>query len=211
MCGIFKASTKDIFNKQFEANLERGASSFGGLFIGGDNITITKTTYTKAPPRLHASLYLGHLRAPTGDCREFSSIHSHPFEYGEWIVAHNGILTNFNDLKMSMPSSLGFEGNQFQIDSSVIPYYIHAYGFSAFEKFKGTWACWMYNKATKELFVTRSDNTLFIDVRNGDFSSKQLENYTPLPERKIFKIKGDNASHYEEIHSYNTKPLYFIP
>lgn len=209
MCGIFKSSNKTTFNKQFEANLERGASSFGGLFLRGDNITITKSTYTKAPPRVHASTYLGHLRAPTGDCRQFSSIHSHPFEYKEWVVAHNGILTNFNNLLRDMPSSLN-AGDQFQVDSSVIPYYLHAYGFNAFEKFKGTWACWMYSKETKELFVTRSDNTLFFDPRNGDFSSKQLEHYMPLAERKIFKIHEDTGS-YEEIHSYNTKPLYFIP
>jgi predicted glutamine amidotransferase len=209
MCGIFRSISKNTFNKQFEANLERGASSFGGILLRDVNYTVIKSNYTKAPPKIHANEYLGHLRAPTGDCRQFSATHSHPFEYKDWVVAHNGILTNFNELLAQMPNNIN-DPEIFQVDSSIIPYYLHAYGFSAFDKFKGTWACWMYQKESDELFVTRSDNTLFTDPMNGDFSSKQIEGYVPLAERKVFKIHRETGV-YEEVHSYNTKPLYFIP
>jgi len=206
MCGIFSSSSKKEFNKQYTLNLTRGASAFSGLFFNKGKMTILKTEDTRYCPFFPADLYLGHLRAPTGNTREFSSIHSHPFEYGDWIVAHNGILTNYDELK-----ELVLDGNKrFEVDSSLIPYYLHYYGMAAFDRFKGTWACWMYNKALKTLYVTRSDNTLFFNPLNGDFSSAQIEGYIALQERRIFKIHQDTGS-YEQVFLYNTKPTYFVP
>lgn len=179
-------------------NLSRGSSSFGGLFFNRGKTTIFKTDDTRYCPYFPAEEYIAHLRAPTGDQRAFSGEHSHPFECGEWIVAHNGIITNYEK----------FSCDRNVVDSSVIPQELEIQGFDCFSKFNGTWACWMYKKSTKELFITRSDNTLFYNPLNGDFSSVQIEGYEPLPEHKVFKILPTGI---EEVFSYKTKPLYFVP
>lgn len=171
-------------------------------------MTVLKTEDTRYCPYFAADSYLGHLRAPTGNSRAFSTIHSHPFEYGDWIVAHNGIITNHDSLVESVHNIEGKERDyHYQVDSSLIPYLLHWHGFEAFNKLKGTWACWMYNTQLKALYITRSDNTLFIDF-DGGFSSAPIEGYIPLPERKIFKLNGKS---YEHSFSYNTKPTYFVP
>lgn len=202
MCGIFRSTDKKEFNKQYKLNLTRGASAFSGLFFNKDKMTLLKTEDTRYCPYFAADSYLGHLRAPTGNSRSFSTIHSHPFEYGDWIVAHNGIITNYEELIKDFNCK-----DRFKVDSSLIPYFLHIQGFEAFNKLKGTWACWMYNTQLKTLHITRSDNTLFINF-DGGFSSAPIEGYAPLPERKVFKLNGNS---YEHCFSYNTKPTYFVP
>jgi predicted glutamine amidotransferase len=144
---------------------------------------------------------LGHLRAPTGNSRNFDLINSHPFEYEDWLVAHNGIITNFDKINHW----------NFKVDSNVIPYFLSLRGFDAFNLFEGTWACWMYNKKEKQLYVTRSDNTLFYNPSNGHFSSKNPENnFYALEQKKVFKIHA-SSNYYEPVFEYKPKTLYFTP
>ena len=206
MCGIFRSTEKKEFNKQYKLNLTRGASAFSGLFFNRGKASVFKTEDTRYCPYFPADEYLGHLRAPTGSSREFSTVHSHPFEYRDWIVAHNGIITN---TKVLTDAINGTEKDYYyQVDSSLIPVLLHWRGWEAFNMLRGTWACWMYNRSTKEMYITRSDNTLFVNPDTGDFSSAPIEGYDPLPERKVFKLTGKT---YEQVSSYNTKPTYFVP
>ena len=201
MCGIFCARTVDEYYKLLTLNLERGSSSFGALAISHNGIAVYKTNDLENLPTFKGvNLLLGHLRAPTGDSREFSLTNSHPFEYGEWLVAHNGIITNFKEL-----NTMGFK-----VDSNIIPYLLHTEGFKAFEKLQGTWACWMYNTREKQLYVTRSNATLFVNLTTGDFSSKKPDNsaFYQIQQEKIFKIHMD-SKYVEPILDYQAKPLYF--
>ena len=61
-------------------------------------------------------LYLGHNQAPTETGRGWKEETSHPFWVGDWIVAHNGVLTNFNEL---IDEYVPMHDNP--VDSSIIP------------------------------------------------------------------------------------------
>ncbi len=61
-------------------------------------------------------IYLGHNQAPTSSAREWNEHTSHPFISGDWIVAHNGIITNYNEL---IDEYIPCHNNP--VDSSIIP------------------------------------------------------------------------------------------
>jgi glucosamine 6-phosphate synthetase-like amidotransferase/phosphosugar isomerase protein len=205
MCGIFKSTKLERFNELYDANTVRGFSSFGGVFQRNNKHTVYKTDDVDTKINIVADLYLGHLRAPTGIGLTFTPIRCHPFEYRNWLVAHNGILTNHRELT---PDHIR-DNHTYEIDSSVIPFQLHLHGYRCFEKFKGTWACWMYNILTRQLFITRSDNTLFVDPKTADFSSTATNNCNQsISPRIVYEVRENELI---EVHSYQTKPLYFIP
>ena len=41
---------------------------------------------------------LYHSRGPTVETKKFKEEDNHPFQSENWIVAHNGIISNFNEL-----------------------------------------------------------------------------------------------------------------
>lgn len=206
MCGIFKSSKLERFNELYDANSVRGVKCFGGLFLSDNKATIYKSEDVKAKINIEADVYLGHLRAPTGAGLEFTPDTCHPFSFRNWLVAHNGILTNHKALLKEHNLSIA----DYEIDSSIIPFLLYAYSdFSFFEKLQGTWSCWMYNMTTKKLYITRSANTLFIDRWSGDFSSVETDSCnTSIAEHTVFEVVGHELI---SAHKYNTKPLYFVP
>ena len=43
--------------------------------------------------------FIGHVQAPTSAQREWSYDTSHPFESLSWSVVHNGVLTNYENIR----------------------------------------------------------------------------------------------------------------
>jgi predicted glutamine amidotransferase len=43
--------------------------------------------------------YLGHTQAPTSSSRKYSKETAHPFNTQHYTIAHNGVLSNFKELK----------------------------------------------------------------------------------------------------------------
>jgi glucosamine 6-phosphate synthetase-like amidotransferase/phosphosugar isomerase protein len=183
MCGIFGSFSFPEYKTLYNENKKRGTFSYGNLYVKKDGSTfihktdgiINLTTHKKH--RNEYNQFLGHTQAPTSIERSFTPINSHPFEYGQWIVAHNGVLENYKEI-----IGLHFPEHNNNVDSSVIPRLIHymhggdeVYAISeACGSLKGTYACWIYNKDSKNIYLVRSGSTLFGNKKTGSFSSAKV-------------------------------------
>jgi glutamine---fructose-6-phosphate transaminase (isomerizing) len=183
MCGIFGSFTFKEYKSLYKENKRRGTFSYGNLYTKRDGSmyihknegVINLVTHKKYENEYN--LFLGHTQAPTSSERSYSSSTSHPFEYAQWIVAHNGVLENYKEL-----IGLHFPEHNNSVDSSIIPRLIHyMYGgdevyaiTEACGSLKGTYACWIYNKDTKNTYLVRSGSTLFGNMSNGTFSSTKI-------------------------------------
>ena len=182
MCGIFGSFSFNDYKRLYEENKRRGIFSYGNMYgkKNGD-IYIEKTegvidllTHKKYNDH---DIFLGHTQAPTSVERSFSPKTSHPFEYGSWIVAHNGVLENYKEL-----IGLHFPDHNNKVDSSIIPRLIHymyggdeVYAISeACGSLRGTYACWIYNTDSKNTYIVRSGSTLFGNIKSGTFSSTKV-------------------------------------
>lgn len=214
MCGIAgSTNTKKAF-ELYQSNLNRGAYSTGVMTIGGYeqaciNIYKFKGVIDRPEPefpkfKVPVQYTLYHSRAPTVETNGYVGANNHPFEYGDWIIAHNGIISNFEKLW----STYGIGDPTGKTDSCIIPRMLDR-EFTigeTLEKLEGTFALWMYNKSRKELFITRSSNTLFADMKTGDFSSTEFEGSTALEEGLVYSITvGNNYLPTDNI----IAPLYF--
>ena len=98
------------------------------------------------------NIAMGHRRLAILDT---SSLGSQPMESknGEWVVAFNGCIYNYPELK----SQLRSKGYQFvsSTDTEVITEGLAAYGVSVFEKFDGMFAIAAWHKPSKTLYLSR--------------------------------------------------------
>lgn len=205
MCAIFGASNLDRFLQLYEANKQRGTFSFGcvvahGLHSGTcvfHNLSIIKDNdinrglksleqYRNMLP----TYFTGHIQAPTGIDREGTSS-MHPFEYGNFVVAHNGVLTNFTELK----EKHNYKDHTSNVDSSIIPRLIdgclndkHSHLSNkaikeALSQLNGTFSNWIWDTKFIDLFIARLSSTLF--YKGDEFSSVQVDGMIEVPEKKI--------------------------
>ena len=125
-------------------------------------------------------LFMGHTQAPTGNEREYTPHTTHPFETNNWIVSHNGVLENSEQLAREHLQHLDYDLPA--VDTAVIPALLddkyHGYDVPAIEHvcslLKGTFACWMYSKLGRQAYLVRSGSTLFGDTSTGCFSSVKI-------------------------------------
>jgi glucosamine 6-phosphate synthetase-like amidotransferase/phosphosugar isomerase protein len=144
-------------------------------------------------------VYLGHVQAPTSSSRQVIAETTHPFESGDWLVAHNGVLENFEELKQSYYIS----DHTNPVDSSIIPVLLSELWVGdellcikeTCEKLKGTFACWIVNKVSKNVFFVRSGSTLYMNDIRGEISSVK---YTDLEQEmlqgKIYQLTGEGIT-----------------
>lgn len=192
MCGIFGSGKFSTYEKLYLENKKRGNFAYGSLYTGRDkSIYMRKEAGTIPLTGDYAwegeyELYLGHTQAPTSVQREFNPRTSHPFEDMYHIVAHNGVLENYEDIVEDV-----LIGHINAVDSSVIPALI-SFLFEFPDKenvdkteeliaieqscnmIKGTFACWIYSKLTGCTYLVRSGSTLFGNIETGDFSSTKV-------------------------------------
>ena len=205
MCAIFGSSNLDKFYELYEANKQRGTFSFGCVVAHGlhrdtcvyhhldvvkDNDIERGLKSLEKYRNMLPTYYTGHIQAPTGVDR-FSKSSIHPFEYGNYIVAHNGVLTNFEELK----EKYNYKDHTSNVDSSIIPRLIDNCCEKksppqcseaikeALSQLNGTFSNWIWNAQYFELYIARLSSTLF--YKDGDFSSVQVGDMIEVPERKI--------------------------
>jgi len=192
MCGIAGSNNKDRSFKLYQSNLDRGYYSSGALILNKDNqpsirkvLGVYNAPITESVPE---NYYLYHSRGPTVETSQFIPEDNHPFSYGDWIVAHNGIISNFKELCIQYFPQEDFTG---KTDSCIIPRMLeeNLKISTALEELEGTFALWMYNKKFKRTYVARSASTLFANMYNGDFSSTEFERSLPLDEGVIYAIQ----------------------
>tara|TARA_R100000005_G_C4976787_1_gene187904 strand:+ start:360 stop:1004 length:645 start_codon:yes stop_codon:yes gene_type:complete len=190
MCAIFGSTERSKFISLYELNKDRGgyATTFSG--IKNDTITTFKRKMFDID-NLYLEdwdYYLGHHQAPTSSVRKYSEKTSHPFNYGRWHVAHNGVLMNHKEVTEASDTR--------EIDTSYIPAFMEELDLSplslsdkelleeTFSAFKGTHTCWVWDDKNSKLYLTKNGSTLFIDGEN--FSSVEFEGSKSLLDGYVY-------------------------
>ena len=212
MCGISGSFNEVQAYNMYLDNLNRGYYSSGLFVINKDSypITFKKEGKWDTIPTVfdsqHQLYWLYHSRGPTVETTKFIPNNNHPFFFGDWVVSHNGIISNFKELGEKYFPGFDFTGCT---DSCIIPRILTIKQNipQALEELKGTFAIWAYNIKDKKLYIARSASTLFYNS-DGDFSSTFFKGSTPLPEGIVFEIK--NLSGIQIVSSFLSSSPYFI-
>ena len=206
MCGIFGATNREKYLTLQTLNLKRGDFAQSTFFLDKTGYEIHKvplknvTTKYRFPKKKKFDFYFGHVQAPTSSVREFHPNTSHPFCVDNWIVAHNGVLTNFKDLvnEYEMP----YEN---PVDSSIIPYML--YKIQELSNFKeldiitntltqlhGTFGVWIHNVLTGNSFLAKCGVTLFADIYENTFSSTHTKGLDQLNDGIVYQITQEGLT-----------------
>ena len=205
MCGIYCSNDLSTFEILEQANRERGNFATGMVWVNKDtdNYDISKFKGTVdwnkqilPKSKKQSYFYLGHNQAPTSSERKWHANTTHPFLYGDWIVAHNGVLTNYEDL---VNEHLPSHGNK--VDSSIIPTLLAENDYivgpptdkadeasniaTVLELLKGTFALWLYNTNSNNIYVARQGSTLF--HKGTNVSSIKGTGYKEVSEGIIYE------------------------
>ena len=195
MCGIFGSNNINTFRELCLKNSVRGnfVRSVTKLFPGGmKNDVRVSTKYEQDFDRRieedpFCIYYLGHVQSPTSSVREFDIKTSHPFNLLNKYIAHNGVLSNHEELVQEYNLDVTCK-----VDSDVILPLIEKIGFNdAISSLQGTFGCWYYDANIAELRLFRSGSTLFSN--GGDFSSVQMsDEYKDITEGDVLVYNFTN-------------------
>ncbi|NBW33571.1 MAG: hypothetical protein EBR30_00790 [Cytophagia bacterium] len=215
MCGIAGSNNSLQAFTLYQSNLDRGFYSSGSLVLD-DNSSYTcakvlgqfehsKECLTLAGTRTEGIYYLYHSRGPTTETKEFIEENNHPFFYGDWIVAHNGIISNFAKLcEFYFPLVDPIT----HTDSCIIPRILNEFGLQGLSKLEGTLAIWAHNIRTNNTYIARNSCTLYANLKTGDFCSTMFEDSVMLDENVIYKIVNTNSIVVET--KFKSNSPYFI-
>jgi len=205
MCGIFGTTEKDRFATLYNLNRARGDFAFGCCLIT-ENRNIQYVHHQPGildfdsglfSPNLSYYYMLGHTQAPTSSQRSYSKHTSHPFENEDWVVAHNGVLSNFETLKEKyLPDHIN------PVDSSILPPLLTHLGVddevetitNVLEILEGTYSLWMFNIKSKNIYIARCGSTLFVDRIKSEFSSTKEEGMEEFPDNSLSIITQEGIT-----------------
>jgi glucosamine 6-phosphate synthetase-like amidotransferase/phosphosugar isomerase protein len=217
MCAIFGSSEFGTYKKLYDECKQRGNFAYGSLYMcnpkvaknlitlrSSGEVTLSKNeTFTSDECEItidDIKFFLGHTQAPTSSVREFDPSTSHPFSYGDWIVAHNGVLTNHLEIQKNLLDKHSFN----EVDSSVIPALITQLSnegneeiesiTGALSKLKGTFGLWIFHKPTGHIYLARSGSTLYADFLTNDFSSLRYKKFQALEEGSLYLITSEGLT-----------------
>lgn len=227
MCGIFGTTEFKTYKKLAKQNLERGSFAFSQvLFENKTNFLIEKEELNELQPTPRTlekeDLYkgckyiLGHTQAPTSAARKWEWDTAHPFVWGEWMVAHNGVLTNYKQLNEKYTP-----WNENLVDSSVIPCMLHQHQQDSGEEYdelttvskvlsrlEGTAGLWIVNTYTNNKYLYRQGSTVYADKETSTFSSVKFRGDVELlEENTIFLITTEGIT---SVGSVGGKSPFFI-
>jgi len=189
MCAIFGTKNKEQFDSLYKLNHKRGRFAFSAVFRNNDGkfMTIKGREYIK--PLNNAKYILAHDQAPTSSVRLYDHRTSHPFVYGDWVVAHNGVLTNHKEL---------LKEHNCDVDSSYIPALLNRETkgeVTSIENvcsvLEGTFACWIVNRSSGNIYLVKQGSTLFFD--GNTFSSVKFEGSISLRDGVVYLIEDTIA------------------
>ena len=228
MCAIMGSFSRSMYDILLEANKNRGNFAYSHCIYGkhetpfhisrfdhivdADNIKDVKGNV----------YYFGHYQAPTSDIRKWSEKTSHPFEAGEWIVAHNGVINNVEEVVsiFSLPQKI-------LVDTSVIPFALDKLSAdntksllsldilvkTVLENLKGTFSLWIIHKKSKRAFLARQGSILYVNTVTGSFSSVECKSkdWITLPEGYIYEIDLKKGGIVPANRFETKSPFIFIP
>jgi len=212
MCGIAGSSNFEKAFNLYKLNLHRGSYSTGFMAVCRNSKSyfihklpghLTDTDFENYQYKLALSnqpydYFLFHSRAPTNSTEtKWSDKTTHPFDQDGCFVAHNGIITNFEEINSNPP---------FEVDSQMIPHdLIKNYSISkTYSNYQGLLTSWIVWDG--EVYVVKAGSSLWMD--KDSFSSSQFQDSTCVEEDGIwFKLKEGSFSK-EGTFSYESP--YFI-
>lgn len=157
--------------------------------------------------------YLGHTQAPTSSERTFTVKTSHPFHYGHWAVAHNGVLTNYNELARKITDKKSFN----KVDSSLIPALLQQFSekedneiiiiTKVLSLLKGTFGLWIYCSVSGNIYLARSGSTIYANFLTNDFSSIAKDGFIPLDEGICYLMTEEGLT---AVGGFDTNSPFFI-
>jgi glucosamine--fructose-6-phosphate aminotransferase (isomerizing) len=215
MCGVFGSNDKERFLTLYNLNRKRGTFSTSlVIYTTTGDMVVHRWSGTigikEARKELEKSLdnkstpyfYLGHTQAPTSSKRKFSRETSHPFNSNNWLVAHNGVLTNFDDIKTEFAPKWTNP-----VDSSIIPYVldkVYEAGdgqlspleciVNGLSLLQGTFGVWIANASNRGLYLARCGSTLFANLIDNDFSSVEFDSSEPLDEGVVYEVTQEGLT-----------------
>jgi len=213
MCAIVGANNSSKFEVLYQANLPRGnfASGLIGLNSGGDQMVLKKKgtiDFDQVQLDDINNYFIGHVQAPTSAKRTWSYDTSHPFESLSWSVVHNGVLTNYKQIRSKY---VDWDVNP--VDTAVIPNLLQHFTEEctgecpAHETIKrvlniieGTFALCMVDTDSNDVYLARQGSVLHYND-NGDFSTLGGEGFKLVPEGTILMLRDyktwDIVNHFE--------------
>ena len=127
----------------------------------------------------------------------------HPFWVGDWMVAHNGVLTNYEEL---IDEYVPMHDNP--VDSSIIPALLDEFEYNhgpcedteaeiqnilyTIEKLKGTFALWLVNIKTMNIYVARQGSTLF--YKDANISSIKGNDYKEVKQGILYSYSYEGLT-----------------
>ena len=179
-------------------------------------------------------IILAHTRAETvGNSEDIKN--NHPFSTKDFILAHNGAVTNHKELRKKFNIETDVE-----TDSAIIVELIQKFYDESHDVVKaikettnlitGGYACWLYHKETDDLYLFRHNNpisysilpkrNIFVFASEGimirDAFDLDYRDYDILDSEKIFKLEGNELKELasiddeQETHVNVYKPNYPI-
>ena len=185
MCAIFGTKNKEQYDSLYELNHKRGGFAFSSVFRNknGEFMIVKGRNYIK--PLYNSTYILSHDQAPTSSVRNYNYSTSHPFVLGDWVVAHNGVLTNHEEL---------LENHSCEVDSSYIPALLDKENkgeVTSIENvcslLEGTFACWIVNRSSGNIYLVKQGSTLFFD--GNTFSSVKFEGSVSLRDGVVYLVE----------------------
>lgn len=210
MCAIVSSSNKEIFKDLLKHNNHRGTFASSLIIIDKKSINVHKSEGLFDENLLDSSgdkLFIGHAQAPTSDVREWNKDTSHPFESNDWLVIHNGVLTNHKELDSSVKVDTQCIVNMLQDTSDQTSESEGNCIKTVCDKLKGTFALFIVNKKSHNMYILRQGSLLHYN-NNGDVSSLRYEGMTLLSEGTILKYHQGQWSKHATFTSHS--PFLFL-
>ena len=211
MCGIFGATKREQFLTLYDLNQKRGNFATSLCFIDrkGDmhvhrwsgviDIPQIKKILDKIDEKI--IFYAGHTQAPTSVKRKYSVDTAHPFNTQHYTIAHNGVLTNFTELKEIFDPKW-----KNPVDSSIIPFICTMYEeeypdcsnvdaiVNTLGKLEGTFGLWIYDSNLNTMFLARCGSTIFANKLSNTFSSVKFRGSEALEEGVLYQLTPEGIT-----------------
>lgn len=221
MCAIFSTNNISKFEVLYDANLTRGNFASGVLCLEGYNNqqTIKKEgsfDFDQIKLDESCNYFIGHVQAPTSANRKWHYDTSHPFESLSWSVVHNGVLTNWEEIRSQY---VDWDVNP--VDTAVIPNLLqhftedcrgecpgHEIIRQVLELLQGTFALCIVDTDCNDVYIARQGCILHYNDL-GDCSTLPGEGFRELPEGDIMMLKDHKT--WVKVNQFKTKsPFIFI-
>lgn len=215
MCGLYgfigtpsEKSQQVVFNLGL-INEKRGKDSSGMAYYNGKKFKITKRVepshiflkHSPAQKGIKSGLVIGHTRFATHG--EVNWDNAHPFQHGDWIFAHNGVIVNFEELNQKL-------GKNYEVDSQVIGDLLP----NRINELRGSYAIVAFNiNEPDKIYFWRMFSPLFIAISDEGcfFSSIGTALQDNLPNYVIKEApNGSNGIIQPGNMSFNLEPS-FMP